>query len=104
MPYSGPAKSGIAKLQNTTSRACRIRPGRFICPSLAVAALEVDERRVRSDLQYCGLLFESLAVRDLRAYADPLGGTVFHYRDSNDLEVDTVIEMRNGDRIADHIR
>ena len=76
----------------------------FACPSLAVAALEVDERRVRSDLQYCGLLFESLAVRDLRAYADPLGGTVFHYRDSNDLEVDAVIEMRNGDWMAFEVK
>ena len=76
----------------------------FACPSLAAAALEVDERRVRSDLEYCGLAFESLVVRDLRAYADPLGGTVFHYRDSNGLEVDAVIELRNGEWMAFEVK
>ncbi len=43
-----------------------------------------------------GLLFENLCVRDLRVYAESLNGTVYHYRDSNDLECDAVIHLRDG--------
>jgi len=34
------------------------------------------------------LIFESLVVRDLRVYAQKMDADVFHYRDSNGLEVD----------------
>ena len=43
-----------------------------------------------------GLLFETMAVRDLRVYADALDGQVYHFRDKNGLECDTVIHLRNG--------
>lgn len=43
-----------------------------------------------------GFLFENLAVRDLRIYADSLYGNVYHYRDSSDLEWDAVVHLRNG--------
>ena len=43
-----------------------------------------------------GLLFETMAVRDLRVYADALDGHVYHYRDKNGLECDAVIHLRNG--------
>ena len=43
-----------------------------------------------------GLLFETLAVRDLRVYAETNDGQVFHYRDNNGLECDSVIHLRNG--------
>lgn len=42
-----------------------------------------------------GFLFESLAIRDLRIYADALRGRVSHYRDSNGLEVDGIVELRD---------
>ena len=48
------------------------------------------------DLKTYGLLFETMAVRDLRVYADALGGCVYHYRDHNGLECDTVIHLPNG--------
>ena len=35
-------------------------------------------------------------VRDLRVYADALGGKVYHYRDKNGLECDAIIHLRNG--------
>jgi hypothetical protein len=47
-------------------------------------------------MQTFGLLFETLAVRDLRVYADALDGKVYHYRDSNKLECDAVVHLRNG--------
>ena len=43
-----------------------------------------------------GLFFESMCIRDLRVYADSIGGTVYHYRDKTGLECDAVIHLRNG--------
>ena len=43
-----------------------------------------------------GLVFETMAVRDLRVYAYALGGKVYHYRDKNGLECDAVIHLRDG--------
>ena len=44
-----------------------------------------------------GFLFESLAVRDLRIYAEAADARVFHYRErSGDLEVDLVVEHPDG--------
>ena len=43
-----------------------------------------------------GLVFETMAVRDLRVYADALGGKVYHYRDKNGLECDAIVHLRNG--------
>ena len=37
-----------------------------------------------------------MAIRDLRIYAEALGGSVYHYRDKNGLECDAVIHLRNG--------
>ena len=50
-----------------------------------------------NDLRTFGLFFESMAVRDLRTYADALNGDLFHYRDSSGLECDTVLHRRDGD-------
>lgn len=68
----------------------------FVDPSLALAALGATPARVAGDLEFLGLLFESLVVRDLRILAQPLGGTVFHYRDKNGLEIDAVVQLADG--------
>lgn len=68
----------------------------FVDPSLAVAALRASPQRLLTDLNFLGLLFESMAVRDLRVYGQALDARVLHYRDKNDLEVDAVIEGRDG--------
>ena len=68
----------------------------FVDPSIATAALTIGPRDLIGDLNTFGLYFESLAVRDLRVYADALIGEVFHYRDSSGLECDAVIHLRNG--------
>lgn len=64
--------------------------------SIAVAALGLGPADLTNDLKTMGLLFETMAVRDLRVYADALGGRVYHYRDKNGLECDAVIHLRNG--------
>ncbi len=68
----------------------------FVDPSLAVAALETGPARLLGDLNLLGLLFESLVIRDLRVYAQGLGGRVLHYRDNTGLEVDAVVELGDG--------
>lgn len=65
-------------------------------PSIATAALGLGPKDLINDLHTFGLLFETLAVRDLRIYADSLGGEVYHYRDKEGLECDAVIHLRNG--------
>ena len=37
-----------------------------------------------------------MCIRDLRVYADALGGDVFHYRDKSGLESDAVIGLHDG--------
>ena len=46
-----------------------------------------------ADLNLMGFLFESLAIRDLRIYAQSVGGRVLQYRDNTGLEIDAVLEL-----------
>lgn len=68
----------------------------FCDPSLAVAALRAQPEQLLADLNYFGYLFEALVVRDLRVFADAVDGTVQHYRDSDDLEIDAVVTAGDG--------
>lgn len=68
----------------------------LVDPSLAAAALDASPAKLVRDLHTLGLLFESLVVRDMRVYADAIDATVSHYRDSENLEVDIVVEARDG--------
>lgn len=68
----------------------------FVDSSMASAALGLGPADLINDLRTFGLLFETMCVRDLRVYADALGGTVYHYRDRNGLECDAVVHLRNG--------
>lgn len=76
----------------------------FVDPSLAVAALGASPQRLLSDLRALGFLFESLVVRDLRIYAQANAAEVYHYRDSDHLEADAVIEARDGRWIAAEVK
>ena len=68
----------------------------FIDPSIAAAALGFGPGDLMNDLRTFGLMFETMAIRDLRVYADAIDGNVYHYRDKNGLECDAVIHLRNG--------
>jgi hypothetical protein len=68
----------------------------FVDPSLATAALRAGPEHLLRDFELFGLLFESLSVRDLRIYADPLDGRILHYRDNTGLEVDAIVECADG--------
>jgi len=68
----------------------------FVDPSLAAAALGADAAALLRDLNLFGFLFESLVVRDLRVYSQPLRGEVRQFRDNKGLEIDAVVETDAG--------
>ncbi len=88
-----------------SSASLRKAPKRhFVDPCLAVAALGADSAALLGDLKFTGFLFESLAIHDLRVYAQANDARVFHYRDSSPLEVDAIVQKRNGDWCAFEIK
>lgn len=80
-----------------SSKIVRTRPKRhFVDPSLAVAALRATPASLVKDLKTLGFMFETLATRDLKIYAESFGGKVFYYRDNSGLEADLVVEAPDG--------
>ena len=74
----------------------RIKPKwHFVDTSIASAALRILPNGLLNDFNAFGLFFESMAIRDLRIYADVLDGKVYHYRDSSGLEIDAIVELPN---------
>ncbi|WP_419919927.1 ATP-binding protein [Candidatus Poriferisocius sp.] len=77
----------------------------FVDPSLAAAALRAGPDSLHADLETCGLLFESLVVRDLRIYAGAHDCDVYHHRIEGGLEADAVIRRRyTGEWIAVEVK
>ena len=68
----------------------------FVDPSIAVAALKTSPEGLLHDFNTFGCLFESMCIRDLRIYAQKLGGEVCHYSDDTGLEADAVITLPDG--------
>ncbi|MBQ4440012.1 MAG: ATP-binding protein [Kiritimatiellae bacterium] len=68
----------------------------FSDPSIAAAALKASPEKLLGDFETFGFLFESLAVRDVRAYATPIGGEVLHYHDETGLESDMIVQLKDG--------
>lgn len=89
MPAWNPNLRSKAAIQSSDTRY-------FIDPSIAAGALGVGPNDLVNDLKAMGMFFESMAVRDLRVYADALDGNVFHFRNSSGLECDAVLHRRNG--------
>ncbi|MBR2957836.1 MAG: ATP-binding protein [Clostridia bacterium] len=68
----------------------------FVDPSLVVAALGVEPEYFNLDLKTFGFIFETLCIRDLKAYSTALGGRVSYYHDRYGLEADCVLHLRDG--------
>ena len=66
--------------------------------------LNMTAKKLLSDLNTFGFLFESLVERDLSIYAQAFGGKLFHYQDYKDNEIDAVIELEDGDWCAFEIK
>lgn len=65
---------------------------RFCDPSLASALLGVSAKMLLRDIRTFGLLFESLALRDLEIYAESMEGSLYHYQDYDGDDFDAVIQ------------
>ena len=57
-----------------------------------------------NDLNTFGFLFEALVERDLKIYADSFNAKYYHYQDYQDREIDSVIELENGEWCAFEIK
>lgn len=80
-----------------SSASLRKSPKRHLCDtSLAVASLGLDKESLLKDIKYTGFLFESMATHELNVYAKANDANVFHYNDSYGLEVDAIVQQRNG--------
>ncbi len=89
MPAWNPNICSKTAIQNSATRY-------FIDPSIATAALSVSPKDLVNDLRSFGFFFESMAIRDLRIYADALDGELYHYRDATGLECDAVLHRHDG--------
>ena len=96
-----PAWSVELRSRATLRRAPKIH---FTDPSLAVSSLRATPRRLLTDPETLGLLFESLTVRDLRIYSQTDSGSVYHYRDNTGLEADAIVERDDGTWIAVEVK
>lgn len=76
----------------------------FTDPSLATAALNAGPENLMKDISWFGFLFESMVVRDLRVYAQAMGGRVYHYRDNTGLEVDAIVDAGPGQWAAFEVK
>ena len=80
-----------------SSTPLRKSPTRYMAdPSLGVAAIGVGVKQLLADINAAGFHFEALVVRDVRVYAQPLDGTLHHWRDNNGNEVDIIVTLGDG--------
>jgi len=84
-----------AKLRSKTAMRTTAKR-HFTDPSIATASLRATPKRLLSDFNTFGLLFESLCIHDLRIYADSIDGSVYHYRDKSGLEIDAIVQLGDG--------
>lgn len=72
----------------------------FADPSLAAALLGVGPSVLLENAQLFGQLFEQLCLRDLRVYTscmkEAAPDSLRYYRDADGLEVDAIIQLRDG--------
>ena len=79
--------------------ASAIRSGmkrEFCDPSIAIAALGLTPQMLEMDLKTFGFIFETMCIRDLKAYSQSLRGSLAYYHDRYDLETDAVLRIANG--------
>ena len=76
----------------------------FCDPSLACAALNLNEKKLFNDMNTFGFLFEALVERDLSIYAQSIGAKLYHYRNYRGDEIGAVVELEDGSWLAFEIK
>ena len=83
------------KLRSKTAiRTSKVR--HLIDPSIGAYFLNASVEDLLNDPWTLGFYFESMVVRDLRAYASAMGGEVLHYHDGDGLEADAIVHLWDG--------
>ncbi len=96
-PFSSNIHSSIRVKQNEKRH--------FADPSIACAFLNIKvEDKLINDLNTFGFLFEAMVERDLKIYADSFNAKCYHYQDYKNREIDSVIELENGNWCAFEIK
>ena len=62
----------------------------FSDPAMACAMLRLTPKKLMSDLNTFGFLFEVMVERDLFIYAQAMDAKLFHYQDYKGNEIDGV--------------
>lgn len=76
----------------------------FSDPAMACAMLKLTPKKLLSDLNTFGFMFEAMVERDLSIYAQAINGKLFHYQDYKGNEIDAVIELDDGNWCAIEIK
>lgn len=88
-----------------SSASLRKSAKRHLCDvSLPISILGLDVEAILADIKFMGFLFETLVFHDIKVYAQANDAKVYHYRDSSGLEVDAIVQKRNGDYAAFEIK
>lgn len=95
-----PFASGI----RSSVRVKQAEKRHFSDPSLACALLRATPESLLNDLETLGFMFEALCERDLKIYAESFGGSLYHYQDYKNQEIDAVIELPDGEWSAFEIK
>jgi len=88
----------------SSTRIKQAKKRHFSDPSLACALLKATPEKLMHDLQTFGFMFEALCERDLKIYAESFGASMYHYQDYTNRELDTVIELPDGNWCAFEIK
>ncbi len=88
-----PAWHPSLRSETPVRSACTVH---FCDPSIPACFLRASPEGLLTDICMFKVLFNSMTVRDLRAYARALNGDLLHYRDKNGLEADAVICLDDG--------
>jgi hypothetical protein len=88
----------------SSTRLKKLDKRHFVDPSLACALLNATPKMLINDLNTLGFLFEALCERDLRIYVESFNAKLYHYQDYDGDEIDSVVELENGDWVAIEIK
>ena len=89
----------------SSSRIGKTAKRHFTDPSLVCGILGLTTESLINDVNFLGFLFEALCERDLRIYIESYNGNLYHFRDNTTgLEIDSIVEMPNGDYGAIEIK
>ncbi len=89
----------------SSSRIGKSAKRHFTDPSLVCGILGLTTEHLLNDVNFLGFLFEALCERDLRIYIESYNGNLYHFRDNTTgLEIDSIVEMPNGEYGAIEIK